>query len=282
MARTTLSRTNLGLDLAMSGPFDPTAMTLAEAKAAWNAYRLDNGYAAGAPILTAPDGNPKLLKSAKAHLPTYGISLAPYNVSGFNVCPWSTKGCRATCLATAGKGGMPTIERARVMKTRFLAENPQAFVTLVWHELRRAVVKWERIGFRPNVLADLPWHLIAPALFQVDGVVAYDYTKDWAREAGEGYHLTYSWSERRTEFDLLAKVDAGHNVAVVFSTRKGEALPTHFYGVPVVDGDETDYRPADPRGFVVGLRAKGKARRPEVRGGFVVDVDEAVTSVTFA
>jgi len=53
-------------------------------------------------------------------------------------------------------------------------------------------------------------------------------------------------------------------VAVVF----GKVLPATFLGVPVVDGDAHDLRFLNPGGVVVGLRAKGKARKHT--GAFVV------------
>jgi hypothetical protein len=65
------------------------------------------------------------------------------------------------------------------------------------------------------------------------------------------------------------------NVAVVYSTRKGEALPRYAYAArrryDVIDGDMTDLRFLDPRGVVVGLRAKGRARKHV--GGFVIDAN---------
>jgi hypothetical protein len=47
---------------------------------------------------------------------------------------------------------------------------------------------------------------------------------------------------------------------VVFSTKRGRPLPTHWHGLPVVDGDATDNRFDDPGGVVVGLRAKGRLK----------------------
>lgn len=260
---------NLGRVLAELGPFNPSDLEYRDARAAWNNFRVANGYAPGAPILTDPEGNPKLDKTEE---PVFGISLAPFNLSGWNVCPWSSADCRRLCLAFAGKGGMSTIEEARILKTRFLATNPQAFVTLVDRELRNAVARYKRIGFRPNILADLNWRAIAPALLEIPGVTSYDYTKDWSRHSDTDWHLTYSRSERTSDADVRSKVEQGHNVAVVFSTKRGRELPETFLGLPVIDGDTTDYRPGDPKGVIVGLRAKGKARRPEYQGGFVVPV----------
>jgi hypothetical protein len=76
------------------------------------------------------------------------------------------------------------------------------------------------------------------------------------------YHVTFSRSETN-DADCILVLKNGGNVAVVFS---GE-LPASWYGFPVVDGDETDGRPNDARGVVVGLTAKGKAKRDA--SGFV-------------
>lgn len=53
----------------------------------------------------------------------------------------------------------------------------------------------------------------------------------------------------------------GANVAVVFGTPKGHALPETWHGYRVVDGDVSDLRFLDPPGTVVGLRAKGSAKK---------------------
>ena len=53
------------------------------------------------------------------------------------------------------------------------------------------------------------------------------------------------------------------NVAVVF-----HKLPETYLGRPVINGDETDLRFLDPKGVVVGLKAKGKAKKDT--SGFVV------------
>jgi hypothetical protein len=56
---------------------------------------------------------------------------------------------------------------------------------------------------------------------------------------------------------------AGGNVAAVFKT-----IPKTWKGFPVVDGDETDLRFLDGKNVIVGLKAKGKAKKDT--SGFVV------------
>jgi hypothetical protein len=65
-----------------------------------------------------------------------------------------------------------------------------------------------------------------------------------------------------------AWLNNGGNIAVIFDTKKGEGLPTSFWGRPVVDGDKSDLRFLDAANVVVGLRSKGKAKKaPTGNGG---------------
>ena len=63
--------------------------------------------------------------------------------------------------------------------------------------------------------------------------------------------------------DVRLAANAGMNVAVVF-----ESVPETYIGKTVVDGDDTDLRFLDPKGVVIGLKAKGRARKDT--SGFVV------------
>lgn len=56
---------------------------------------------------------------------------------------------------------------------------------------------------------------------------------------------------------------AGMNVAAVF-----KEVPFTYMGRPVINGDETDLRFLDPKGVIVGLKAKGKAKKDTT--GFVI------------
>jgi hypothetical protein len=77
-----------------------------------------------------------------------------------------------------------------------------------------------------------------------------------------------SANERHADSDLAALAGTyGTNVAVVFDTVRGHALPATYAGVRVVDGDLSDSRWADEVGVIVGLRAKGAAIGD--RSGFV-------------
>ncbi len=250
---------SLDADLQRRGPFAVDAVDYADARALWTSFRRDAGYAGDARILTPPESQAKL---RKGDVPLYSLTLAPASTSGVaNVCAWSTPQCEAACVLTARYA---SVHAARIVRVRFLAEHPAAFVALVAGELRDAVAKHGAIGFRPNAASDLRWERIAPDMLQVDGVTVYDYTKAPAsqRDALGGlYRLVYSVSEReRSVREAVDYLQRGGNAAVVFDTRKSEELPATWNGFRVVDGDVTDARFLDPEGTVVGLRAKGKAR----------------------
>ena len=78
--------------------------------------------------------------------------------------------------------------------------------------------------------------------------------------------MTFSRSETNDD-DCRAVLAAGGNVAVVF---RKKPLPSIWHGFPVLDGDQTDLRFLDPAGSVIGLTAKGSAKKET--SGFVVDV----------
>jgi len=46
-------------------------------------------------------------------------------------------------------------------------------------------------------------------------------------------------------------------------------LPKTYKGIPVIDGDKTDNEMLKYKGFILGLKAKGKARTD--KSGFVIN-----------
>lgn len=256
---------NLTLDLEERGPFRPSDMTVGRARARADAFWRDHGRMRAPRLLSATG---KMLHDSR--VVTLGITLRPGAASGLEVCTMRTAGCTAACvLETSFRGKDAGNRDSRTLKTLFLSADPQAFITLVAHELRLAVKRAAREGrdyvaFRPNVASDIRWELIAPALFGIPGVRGYDYTK-WNplrdRTALENYRLTYSVSEHPLSERIgAAYVAAGGNAAVVVNARKHE-VPTSWAGVAAVDGDATDDRTRDPRGCYVllSVKADGKA-----------------------
>ncbi len=198
--------------------------------------------------------------------------LAPYKLSGKNVCPWASKGCAAVCLNTAGHGRWDQTQQARINRTKLFFDNRKAFLTLLTFEIAKAKRKADKLGaklaIRLNGTSDIVWEKVAPELFiEFADVVFYDYTKSVNRMFAKlpiNYSLTFSRSESNNK-DTLKVLHGGHNVAVVFS---GKKLPDTWQNATVINGDITDERFLDSNGYVIGLSAKGDARKDN--SGFVI------------
>jgi hypothetical protein len=215
--------------------------------------------------------------AASGYLAT-GVTLAPGNLSGHEVCQWRTKGCFGGCVMHfAGQRVMePSRERA-VRLTNWLFNHRESFESQLRDDIRLHIKRAEKEGKTPtirlNAASDLDWlHIIR----EFPAVVFYDYTKSRKRMAafiaGElppNYSLTFSASERSTPELLREILDAGGNVAMVFdvpywpqSGLYGALQKTKTIAgkrVRVVDGDTHDIRlpSIDGRGVIVGLRLKG-------------------------
>jgi len=210
------------------------------------------------PLLTTD--NDKLGKST---VPSFGLSLAPADTSGvWQVCRYSSPGCRAVCLATAGNGRYDSVNRARQYRTALLGAHPALFIRVMAHEIRNLVAKHGEIRFRPNILADLPFETFASELFTIPNVSYYDYTKWPSDKRGhiDNYRLVGSVHEKHTDSQIWDMVNDYGSAAVVFSTLRDNPLPTSYLGVRLVDGDKSDDRTvASETGVIIGLRAKGQA-----------------------
>lgn len=224
--------------------------------------------------------NAKTVKGEKLGYLTAITYLAPSDASGvINTCPSASKGCRAACLFTAGRGRMDSIMQARVDKTKFFANEQRAFLLQLKREIAAFVKSAARKGFKPclrlNGTSDLPWESIkinGQSIIELfPDVQFYDYTKSATRiqkflggELPANYHLTFSRSENTKDAFIEYILKNGGNVAVVYS---GELPQKDFGGFDVINGDKTDLRFLDGKDKIVGLIAKGDAKKD--KSGFV-------------
>ena len=210
-------------------------------------------------LLTA---NKKLEKSTPGYR-ILGLALAPYNFSGVtNVCPWAGE-CAKKCIWTSGLNAIPAAKNSKIAKTQYFAANRALFISQLDAEITVEKIRAQRDGLklavRLNLYSDIVWDAIARELFERHlDVIFYDYTKRPSKlgmNLPENYSLTYSLNEKTTEQEFQSWM-AIANVAAVFAVKRGEALPSHFKGYPVIDGDIHDARFLDKQGVIVGLRAK--------------------------
>jgi len=219
--------------------------------------------------------NPKIQKgTAKGYL-SFILHLAPADLSGRETCPKRTAGCTAACLNTAGRGGMfkrgentNVIQRARIRKTEYFFNDRAAFMDDLVTDIMKAVNFARRKGLKPvfrlNGTSDLSWEKY-PTRYGHDNIFSqfptlqfYDYTKVLGRKVKDipNYHLTFSAADGN-DSDVAEALMQGMSVATVF-----DKIPAGVYSA-----DEDDLRFLDPRGIVLGLKAKGRAKKDT--SGFV-------------
>lgn len=204
------------------------------------------------------------------------LYLAPASLSGVNVCPKSSAGCRAACLYTAGRGRFYSVTRARIVKTLAYHFDAPRFHETIKKSIKSLLTKAKNKGLIPcvrlNGTSDILWEKNSDIIQSFPEVIFYDYTKIAARyrfSIPVNYSLIFSLSESN-DSDAKLVLSKGHNVAAVWR----DALPDSLFGYPVTNGDLTDLRFLDSRGVVVGLKAKGAGKKD--KSGFVRDVQKEV------
>ncbi len=255
--------------------------------------------------LLTPDGyNPKTKKGRAQGYSSAIMHFAPANRSGFEVCRFRSAGCSAACLNTAGHGGIKldadglnAVQLARIARTLVFFLNRFLFSIILIREIEQHERRARNNGLTPvvrlNGTSDLDWERIRlndnrTVLETFPHIQFYDYTKvakrALANARGEhpaNYSLTFSRSETNWS-DCVDVLNAGGNVAVVFNICHCKRACKHeipdvgmtYEGYRVINGDHDDLRFKDPRGVIVGLKAKGPAKQDT--SGFVVDVRPAL------
>jgi len=218
-------------------------------------------------------------KTAKNEQDTYILYLAPYNQNSkkINICPKASDGCAAACLFTAGRGAFSNVIKARQNKTEYYLHDKKAFINQLASELikidKKASKNKNQTLIRLNGTSDLDFIFLLKKYANFDisnynNLHFYDYTKILGKvkkySKNKNYTLTFSRAEDN-EQDIFKAVQYGANVSAVF---KG-ALPQTYKGIPVIDGDKTDNEMLKYKGFILGLKAKGKARTD--KSGFVIN-----------
>ena len=231
------------------------------------------------------DANAKTIKGQKQGYMTAVMYLAPHKLANGkdDVCPYSTVGCRQSCLYTAGHGRYSTVKKARVARTLWFLKDRLGFMQLLELEINKFMIKAKKKELIPvvrlNGTSDIDWNFyyyhsedicrLQYTIFnRFPNLQFYDYTKDTRkviRKQPSNYHLVYSYNENSQKdfcYDLLNKYKI--NIAVVYDQAGYEAA----LNCGAIDGDYNDLRFKDKVGRVVALKEKGQAKRD--RTGFVI------------
>lgn len=167
---------------------------------------------------------------------------------------------------------------ARERKTKWFLVDPQGFKEQLQEDIcqirRWARKKNKKICIRLNGTSDLDFLDIIR--YNAD-LQFYDYTKSLERyihvqndKTLGNYHLTFSRSENN-EKEMYEVLQTGGNVAMVFSPtilKVCNGYPDKWEGYKVINGDQTDLRFLDEKNVIIGLKAKGKAKKDPY--GFVI------------
>ena len=220
-------------------------------------------------------------KTTKNSLKTFILYLTPGQVGTKNLCPMASAGCLQACLYTAGFAGVyKSVNAARLRKTEFFIANKKAFILQLSNEIMKQYVKAKKggykIAFRLNGTSDIDFVFMLQKYANLDistlsdYATWYDYTKILTKairyKDHKNYTVTFSRSEtNQDETDQAIKL--GINVAAVFS----DDLPQRYKGAKVVDGDSSDLVMLYNKNVILGLKAKGKAKKD--KSGFVINTE---------
>ena len=221
-------------------------------------------------------------KTAKNSLKTFILYLSPYNYNskGVNLCPKASKGCALACLYTAGRGAFSNVQQARQNKTEYYLRDKQGFILNLSNQIMKEYSKAKKggykIAFRLNGTTDIDFVYLLQKYANLDistlkdFAVFYDYSKILGKCKKylnhPNYFLTFSRSETNDK-ETNEAIKLGINVAAVFS---GD-LPQKYKGTPVIDGDSSDLVMLYNKNVILGLKAKGKARKD--KSGFVINTE---------
>jgi hypothetical protein len=224
--------------------------------------------------LLSVNADSKTIKSNKAGFLTGILYLAPYDISGVNLCPFAKVAeCHVACLNTAGRGNFSNVKSARLRKAKLFNNNRGEFMALLIDDINKLKVEAKKKNLqaviRLNGTSDIEWENIRVGEFNIFGLFPdlqfYDYTKSPNRKnIPANYDLTFSYSgvESFIKFNRQA-LSNNMRIATVF-----KIMPTEFLGREVINGDDHDARFIEDKNVIVGLKAKGKARKDTT--GFVV------------
>lgn len=226
--------------------------------------------------------NAKTIKGEKLGYTTFIMYMSPekQNTAGKNLCAHASEGCKAACLFTAGRGAFSNVMTGRLNKTEYFLREKALFLEQVYNEVAKGYKKHGKtLAVRLNGTSDIPYENLIikdnKNIMQLfPDVQFYDYTKDFSRmlkPQAPNYHLTYSVDERAvTKINAATALHAGKNVAMVFNVKDETELPAEYMGFPVINGDEHDLTFLHGNGVIVGLKAKGKAKKDTT--GFVIQL----------
>jgi len=215
-------------------------------------------------FLASEDTNGRLKVPKELDIEIQMMSFAPYDLSGYNICPKSTPECRKVCLGITKYGLTVKQEEhikckmllSRVKRTILYKEHFEYFSNRLISELidriKKAKKRDKTIAIRLNGYSDVLWENVDFSVFYEDirskyysiykkepknsnimslfpDITFYDYTKykyneRTSKDLPKNYHLTYSISESSGKEEIKNNLLNNRNVAVVVTKDLKERL----------------------------------------------------------
>lgn len=212
--------------------------------------------------------NKKLLLN---EIPTFGLSLMPEkrNSFGINLCEYSTKACRQSCIVDSGFARYVKVNKSRTQKTDYFLSEKAKFIKELWAELNYINILEKIALIRLNMYSDIDWYNeflnFGYNLESLNNLIFYGYTKNpkilESSTKLKNFDYTFSFSGynwKLCEYYLNNNIC---NVSVVFKTKK---MPENYLGFQVLNGDENDQRlkSIEGTGKIIALKFKN----PIVKG----------------
>ena len=212
----------------------------------------------------------KTIKGLEKGYLTGIMYLAPYTLGGKNICPFAkAAGCIDACLYTAGRGIFNNVQNARLNRTKLYHRDINAFMNQLAIEItaieKTAIKKGLIPVIRLNGTSDIEWENIR-FNYEFMGKQLNNVTSPYRDSLPKNYDLTFSYSNKPEfkKFNDIA-IKKGLRIAAVFSDQN---IPAYFLNRQVLNGDESDLTFLAPKNTILGLYAKGKAKKDV--SGFII------------
>ena len=240
--------------------------------------------------------DPKTIKGTKKGYITAIIYMSPAELSGKNLCSFSTAGCREVCLNISGRGVFNYIQQSRFNRARYFITDKINFLNNLTLRISNFIAYAERKELTPvirlNGTSDIPYENIKiklndlleykklnnnkhkkvfTAFIQNNGIKEslnimdifpdvqfYDYTKFPLNKRPKAIsQANYDLTFSRAENNEVNALDYMALNGGRSAFVFSHKLPTYYKGFKVIDADKTDLRFLEPKNVISGLIFKG-------------------------
>ena len=240
--------------------------------------------------------DPKTIKGTKKGYITAIIYMSPAELSGKNLCSFSTAGCREVCLNISGRGVFNYIQQSRFNRARYFITDKINFLNNLTLRISNFIAYAERKELTPvirlNGTSDIPYENIKIKLndlleykklentkhkkifesfitrdFYIESlnimdifpdVQFYDYTKFPLNKRPKAIsQANYDLTFSRAENNEVNALDYMKNNCGRSAFVFSHKLPKKYKGFKVINADETDLRFLEPKNIISGLIFKG-------------------------